>query len=181
MQKKIRRRFVAARYTSLLAGVLFLTVSCLGLTSLISAQDLGPNATEQEVHMVKNIQNVPQKVIEEGKIPVMVDYEDMDSLGRRMVFNLRERLNKSDLFRLSGYKEKKIKIFITSQEEFQGRPGLCSIYSLVWTFSYGQDVLSNYLDHQVGIVRANALDDLVETLVARTDEISMEYSYLFED
>jgi hypothetical protein len=42
-------------------------------------------------------------------------------------------------------------------------------------------VLSNYLDHQVGIVRANALDDLVETLVARTDEISMEYGYLFED
>jgi len=172
---------VTARYTSLLAGMLCLVVSCLGLSSPTSAQDSGPNATEQEVHMVKNVQNVPQKVIEEGKIPVMVDYEDMDSLGRRMVFSLRERLNKSDLFRLSGYKEKKLKIFIASQEEFQGRPGLSSIYSLVWTFSYGQDVLSNYLDHQVGIIRGNALDELVETLVARTDEISMEYGYLFED
>ncbi|MFW6142863.1 MAG: hypothetical protein ACOC39_01365, partial [Desulfovermiculus sp.] len=120
-------------------------------------------------------------VIEQGKIPVMVEYEDMDSLGRRMVFSLRERLSSSDLFRLSGYKERKLKLFISSQDEFQGRPGLSSVYSLVWTYSYGEDVLSNYLDHQVGIIKANALDKLVETIVARTDEISMEYGYLFED
>jgi hypothetical protein len=33
----------------------------------------------------------------------------------------------------------------------------------------------------VGIIKANALEELVETIVARTDEISMEYGYLFED
>lgn len=164
--------------------VLLQTILCvLGWAALAPAQESSPNpnATSEEVHMVKNVQDVPQEVMQEGKIPIMVVYEDMDSLGRRMVFNLRERLNKSALFRLSGYKERKLKLFVSSQEEFQGRPGLSSIYSLVWTYSYGEDVLSNYLEHQVGIIRANALDELVETLVARTDEISMQYSYLFEE
>lgn len=163
--------------------ILYLTGILCGMTHLSAAQDppKEPNATSEEVHMVKNVQDVPQEVIKEGKIPVMVVYEDMDSLGRRMVFTLRERLNSSDLFRLSGYKERKLKLFISSQEEFQGRPGLSSIYSLVWTYSYGEDVLSNYLEQQVGIIRSNALDELVETLVARTDEISMQYSYLFEE
>ncbi|MFO7875831.1 MAG: hypothetical protein R6U55_04530 [Desulfovermiculus sp.] len=163
-------------------ALLFLYVF-LGLAPLAGAQESAeePNATSEEVQMVKNVQDVPQEVIQEGKIPVMVEYEDMDSLGRRMVFSLRERLSRSDLFRLSGYKERKLKLFISSQDEFQGRPGLSSVYSVVWTYSYGEDVLSNYLDHQVGIIKANALEELVETIVARTDEISMEYSYLFED
>lgn len=155
----------------------------LGLAPLAGAQESPekPNATSEEVQMVKNVQDVPEEVIQEGKIPVMVEYEDMDSLGRRMVFSLRERLSRSDLFRLSGYKERKLKLFISSQDEFQGRPGLSSVYSLVWAYSYGEDVLSNYLEHQVGIIKANALEELVETIVARTDEISMEYGYLFED
>ena len=150
----------------------------------VLAQEAQPetNATPPEdVEMVKSVQDVPQAVAQEGKIPVMDVYQDMDSLGRRLVFNLRERFNTSDLFRLSGYKERKLKIYISSQEEFQARPGLSSIYSLVWTYSYGEDVLSNYLAHQVGIIKSNAVQDLVETLVARTDEISMQYSYLFEE
>ncbi|MDZ7761969.1 MAG: hypothetical protein U5L00_17160 [Desulfovermiculus sp.] len=163
--------------------ILYLIGLVFGLSHLAAAQEppKEPNATSEEVQMTKNIQDVPQEIIKEGKIPVMVVYENMDSLGRRMVFNLRERLNKSDLFRLSGYKERKLKLFVSSQEEFEGRPGLSSIYTLVWTYSYGEDVLSNYLEHQVGIIRSNALEELVETLVARTDEISMQYSYLFEE
>ena len=166
-------------------GCMLSLLLCLFCQGGLWAQEQQPqeaNATSSEgVHMVKNIQDVPQEVVKEGKIPVMVVYQDMDSLGRRMVFQLRERLSRSDLFRLSGYKERKIKIFVSSQEEFQGRPGLSSIYTLVWTYSYGEDVLSNYLQHQVGIVKSNAIEDLVETLVARTDEISMQYSYLFEE
>ena len=138
-------------------------------------------AQEKEVEMVKKTQNAPQDLILTGKIPVMVVHEGMDSLGRRVVFNLRERFNASDLFRLSGYKEKKIKLIITSQEEFKDRPGLSSIYSIVWTYSYGEDVLSNFLQSEVGIISANSISDLAETLAARTDEIYYDYSYLFED
>ncbi|MCF8104876.1 MAG: hypothetical protein K9K64_05295 [Desulfohalobiaceae bacterium] len=134
-----------------------------------------------DLEMLKDVQDVPQEVQKGGKIPVMVVYDDMDSLGRRLVFNLRERFNKSGMFRLSGYKEKKIKLIIVSQEEFQDRPGLSSIYSLVWTYSYAEDVLSTYLDNQVGIIEAGQLQEVAETIAARTDEIFLQYSYLFEE
>ncbi|MFW6055573.1 MAG: hypothetical protein ACOC9D_06670 [Thermodesulfobacteriota bacterium] len=134
-----------------------------------------------DLEMLKDVQDVPQEVQKGGKIPVMVVYDDMDSLGRRLVFNLRERFNKSGMFRLSGYKEKKIKLIIASQEEFQDRPGLSSVYSLVWTYSYAEDVLSTYLDNQVGIVEAGQLQEVAETIAARTDEIYVQYSYLFEE
>ncbi len=134
-----------------------------------------------DMEMLKDVQNVPQELKKGGKIPVMVVYEDMDSLGRRLVFNLRERFNKSGMFRLSGYKEKKIKLVIETQDEFQGRPGLCSIYSLVWTYSFAEDVLSTYLESEVGIIRRDQLEQIAENIAARTDEIFVEYSYLFEE
>lgn len=133
------------------------------------------------MEMLKDVQDVPQELQKGGKIPVMVVYQDMDSLGRRLVFNLRERFNKSGMFRLSGYKEKKIKLIIASQDEFKGRPGLSSIYSLVWAYSYAEDVLSTYLGNQVGVIEAGRLQEVAETIAARTDEIFMQYSYLFEE
>jgi hypothetical protein len=136
---------------------------------------------EKAPEVIRQGQQVPEEVAQAGKVPVMVEYQDMDSLGRRLVFTLRERFNKSDLFRLSGYQEEKIKIIISSQEEFPSRPGLGSIYSIVWNFSYGQDVLDNYLQAEVGQVSSQNLKDLAEDLAAKTDRIYTEYSYLFEE
>ncbi|MFP4630152.1 MAG: hypothetical protein ACLFMQ_05430 [Desulfohalobiaceae bacterium] len=136
---------------------------------------------EKKPEVTREGQQVPEEVAETGKVPVMVEYQDLDSLGRRLVFNIRERFNSSDLFRLSGYQEQKLKIVISSQEEFPSRPGLSSIYSIVWTFSYGEDVLDNYLQTEVGQISSQGLRDLAEDLVAKTDRIYSEYSYLFEE
>lgn len=162
---------------------LFFAFTCVCLLLPVS-QIRAENATTSppiDMEMLKDVQNVPQELKKGGKIPVMVVYEDMDSLGRRLVFNLRERFNKSGMFRLSGYKEKKIKLVIATQDEFQGRPGLCSIYSLVWTYSFAEDVLSTYLENEVGIIRGDRLEQIAESIAARTDEIFVQYSYLFEE
>ena len=114
---------------------LLFAFTCVCLLLPVS-QIRAENATTSppiDMEMLKDVQNVPQELKKGGKIPVMVVYEDMDSLGRRLVFNLRERFNKSGMFRLSGYKEKKIKLVIATPDEFQGRPGLCSTSSLLWT------------------------------------------------
>ncbi len=172
---KVNPRPALTALTILLLALLTWTGTALG------QQNETASSQEKEVEVVKKTQNAPEDLILTGKIPVMVVHKGMDSLGRRVVFNLRERFNGSDLFRLSGYKEKKIKLILSSQEEFRNRPGLSSIYSIVWTYSYGEDVLSNYLQSEVGIISANSISDLAETLAARTDEIYYNYSYLFEE
>lgn len=162
---------------------------CLFLMSMIGAGWLQAVAQEnrtvpqKNVEQMKKSQKAPQELVKSDKVPVMVIYNNkgMDSLGRRLVFTMRERFNKSDLFRLSGYDEQKIRIVIRSQEEFEGRPGLSSVYSIVWNFSYGKDVLSSYLSSRVGFVAHDAIQDQAESLVARTDEIFTQYSYLFEE
>lgn len=138
---------------------------------------------QRNVEQMKRSQKAPEELVKSDKIPVMVIYNNnnMDSLGRRLVFTMRERFNKSELFRLSGYDEQKIRIVVKSAEEFQGRPGLSSVYSIVWNFSYGKDVLSSYLSSQVGFVPHDGITDKAESLVARTDEIYTQYSYLFEE
>ncbi len=167
------------RPTTTLIFLIPLLFFLLPLSVVTAQNETGSPPIDQE--MLKDVQDVPQELQKGGKIPVMVVYQDMDSLGRRLVFNLRERFNKSGMFRLSGYKEKKIKLIIASQDEFKGRPGLSSIYSLVWTYSYAEDVLGTYLDTQVGIIEAGHLQEIAETIAARTDEIFLQYSYLFEE
>ncbi len=145
------------------------------------AENNKTSTQKDDIEMIKSSKEAPKELLKSDKIPIMVIYQDMDSLGRRLIFNLRERFNKSNLFRLSGYNEKKIKIVISSKDEFQGRAGLSSIYCVVWTFSYGEDMLSNYLDSQVGFIEHNAIKKLAEVLASKTDEISTQYAYLFEE
>ncbi len=142
---------------------------------------LNRTSPEQGIEIIKQDKNAPQEVKEKGKIPVMIVYKEKESLGRRLIFTMRERFNSSEIFRLSGYNEKKIKIIVSTKEEFPSRPGLCSIYSIVWNFSYGQDLLSNYLTNKVGIISGKSMKELAESLVAQTDKIYLQYSYLFEE
>jgi hypothetical protein len=136
---------------------------------------------KEEPEVVKKYKNAPQELVKGDKVPVMIVHNDTDSLGRRLIFTMRERLNTSDIFRLSGYNEKKLKIFISTQNEFKGRPGMSSIYAAAWAFSYGENLLSNFLESETGIIESQAMDAQAENLVARTYEIYSQYSYLFEE
>lgn len=165
-------------------SILFIILLGFSLDPVLSsAQNTTQNKTlaPKEIEFVKQYKNAPQEVKKKGRIPVMIVYKDKDSLGRRLIFTMRERFNISKIFRLSGYNEKKIKIVISTQEEFPARSGLSSIYSIVWTFSYEQDLLSNFLSNQVGIINSQNLEELAESLVAQTDKIYLQYSYLFEE
>jgi len=160
--------------------ILFAVFLCLLVWPIAATAQ---NATEQSPRLqdTPTPPKTPQREVQSEKMPVNIQYEEGDNLGRRLVLNLRERFDKSRLFRLASGSERTIQIILTTREEFQGRPGLSSVYSAVWTFSYGEDVLSNYLEGQLGFVRPGEVVELAETLVARTDEVAAQYSYLFED
>ena len=131
-----------------------------------------PNAT---------LPSTPVASGEKDRVPIRVTHENTDQLGRQLVFHMRERFSSSELFRLSEESEEKILIRVGSQVEFQGRQGLSSVYAVIWTFSYGRDVLSNYLESDTGIVTKNRVKAEAEDLVARTYEVYNRYSYLMEE
>ncbi len=173
--------FIAKRYCILKLALLLLLSLLCGSAVAQNNTTAPQKEKKEEPEVVKKYKNAPQELVRGDKVPVMIVHNDTDSLGRRLIFTMRERLNKSDLFRLSGYNEKKLKIFITTQNEFKGRPGLSSIYAAAWSFSYGENLLSNFLESETGVIESNALEAQAENLVARTYEIYSQYSYLFEE
>ena len=98
----------------------------------------------------------------------------------RLALAIKEYLINSKIFKLSNANEKKIKIFIKTKEEFPKRPGLGSIYCVVWTYSASEDVLPLYLESIVGTVDFNQIKSVAEVIIYKTDEITSQYSYLFE-
>ena len=134
------------------------------------------NATDpaEEGHVDKTSSNA------EG-VPIQIRHENTDRVGRRLVFHMRERFSQSNLFRLTDSEEKKIILYVKSQKEFPGRPGISSIYAATWAFSYGGDVLSNYLQSRTGIAGTENLGDTAEEFVASTFEVYSRYSYLFQE
>ena len=148
----------------------------------LQAQNATAPAARQDNASNQTLERLAVRTAKEsGRTPIQIRHENTDRVGRRLVFHMRERFNESGLFRLSDREEEKIVLHVKTRTEFPDRPGISSIYALTWTFSYGGDVLSNYLRSRTGIAGSEALKSLAEELAAQTQEISTRYSYLFEE
>ena len=115
--------------------------------------------------------------------PLSVQHEGTDSIGSRLAMRLKERFNQSNLFILNNDEEKdepKIVLMITTLSEFSTRPGIGSVYSVCWVFKQGKGYLPFLLKHSTGVVSAEDLDALVESLLERTDGIASRYTNLWK-
>lgn len=115
-----------------------------------------------------------------NSVVVFVDHEGEDSVGAKLSFMLKETFNTSSLFNLSESKEPKLWVLLSSAPEFSSRPGMGSVYSVVWVFSQGEGTLRLYLAREVGTVTADEVPALVSKLSERTYGIAQKYGYLFQ-
>ncbi len=137
-----------------------------------------PSSESEKIKKETPNRSVPQKI--DLRYPVSIVYSGQDSIGMRLVLEMKEYLMKSKIFRLSTKDEKKIKIFLNTKDEFPARPGLGSVYSVVWCYSPSEDVLSTYLDSCVGVINFNQIKSTAEVIISKTDEVISQFSYLFE-
>lgn len=112
--------------------------------------------------------------------PVAVVHGDVDQLGTRLAFRLKEIFNDSGLFALTSRDERKLKVVVTTRPEFPGRPQVGSVYAAVWIFSSGENVLTHYLACKAGTVDTTTVDATAEALAATTAAVAEQYAYLFE-
>ena len=112
--------------------------------------------------------------------PISVELEGTDSTGSRLGMRLKEAFNASNLFLLTEKDAPKMRLLVTTQPEFPGRPAVGSVYSLCWTFSQGQGYLAFLLGREVGTVSPEEIDGLVARIVERTDGLGVKYADLFK-
>ncbi|MFW6243847.1 MAG: hypothetical protein ACOC15_01765 [Desulfovibrionales bacterium] len=127
------------------------------------------------------IRDVPETSVGRPPLPVRIEHTGVDQLGIRLAYAMRETFNRSGLFRLSQQNQQSLRVLLTTRNEFTDRPGLSSVFSVVWLFSTGEGVLSHYLNSEVGFVSPDEVQAQAEVLVARTDSVASSYVYLFED
>lgn len=151
----------------MLMGLMVVAQPCM-------AQDANQTALPSQ------LRDAPKEPIDRLVIPVRIEHRGTDALGIRLALQLRERFNRSSLFRLSSDGERTIKLLVTTRDEFTGRPELSSIYSVTWLFSTGDGVLSHYLEQHLDLITQGTIASQAEVLVARTDTVAGNYGYLFE-
>lgn len=111
--------------------------------------------------------------------PIAVMHEGTDTLGAKLTYQIKEIFNSGTLFNLNDKDVPKLQMFISTSSEFPSRPGVGSVYSVVWVYSERSTVLSNYLAHESGVVSGDNLSDLADKLAARTSGLAAKHAYIF--
>ena len=136
-------------------------------------------AAQQQPASAKPVADKPVIPEADRTTAVMVEHEGTDNLGAKLAFQLKGAYNSSSLFTLSEKDVPKLKVFISTVEEFPSRPNIASAYSIVWAFSQAEGTLSFLLAREVGLMTAEGLDALVIKTAEQTDGIAAKYGYLF--
>ena len=160
------------RKASIFATVAALLFLGVGVTQLFAQEPKAPS---------REIPDAPLEHKTGRSTTVAVDHQGSDEVGVRLAFHMKEILNKATLFELAaGDGKKKIKVELFTKEEFEGRPGLGSVYGVVWLYSEGEGSLSYYLAGRVGVADAARVREAAEALVAETQGVAVRYSYLLD-
>ncbi|MEZ0575740.1 hypothetical protein [Halodesulfovibrio aestuarii] len=112
--------------------------------------------------------------------PIFIGQQGADNLGSMLAFELKSACNTSSLFKMTNEDVPKITVMITTMSEFSDRPKIGSVYSIVWVFSEDANNLKYYLAQDTGIVTADNVTMLATSIANKTDQIALQYGYLFE-
>lgn len=122
-----------------------------------------------------------REVPDKERVPVFVETVGDDPLGQRLALELREALRTSAGFKLAKAGDKALRVRLLAVPEFKDRPQLGSAFAVTWLFSEGGNVLSYYLESELGLLDESRLKAEAQALIARTDELAGRFAYLFAE
>ncbi len=115
----------------------------------------------------------------ERRTPVVVEFEGNDNIGVSLSSTLQKKINSSNP--ANPAREAKFRILLSTAEEFPSRPGVGSVYAVVWTLSLSEGSMEYYLVRDLGIVTPDTVDEVADRIVSRTDGVVARYGYLDRD
>ena len=118
--------------------------------------------------------DAPRKV--ERRTPVGVEFEGNDSIGAALFASLQKKINVNNP--ANPQREAKFRILLSTAAEFPSRPGVGSVYAVVWTLALSEGSMEYYLVRDLGIVTPDTVDEVADRIVSRTEGVSARYGYL---
>lgn len=106
-------------------------------------------------------------------MPIMVEHTGSDTLGKRLVYELKEEIKKSESMKLSLKDELGIMVSIVTINSNKENTGNQTIYSIVWTWNVpAKHIFPYYLTSSVGYCGSYVINETAKDLVASTYEQS---------
>lgn len=112
----------------------------------------------------------------ERRTPVVVEFEGNDAIGVTLFSRLQAKINSANP--ANPAREAKFRILLSTAAEFPSRPGVGSVYAVVWTLALSEGSMEYYLVRDLGIVTPDTVDEVADRIVSRTEGVSARYGYL---
>ena len=93
-----------------------------------------------------------------------------DTVGRRLVYEVKEELRDSSAFNLVEPSENTIMLLINTMPRNESNPSAATIYSITWVFP-DESGFSYFLDGKIGHVRSDLIKVHAQDIVASTDGV----------
>ncbi len=155
----------------------FLVLLVISISGVAYAQD---KRTVPDSKAKPEVSQPVEKQDKKDGIAVVIEHVGNDELGGTLALKVKEKFRTSVLFQLVDKSKKSIRIKVVSRSEFNERPAIGSVYTVIWTFAESEGVVPFYLAEDLGLVTFQNIGSIAAKLVNRTDKIAEEYKYLFE-
>ncbi|WP_072264102.1 hypothetical protein [Candidatus Kryptobacter tengchongensis] len=118
------------------------------------------------------------------QVEVVDNAEDM--VGRRLVYHVKEKFRKSEMFNLPiAPKGLRFRILIYTMDRFKGDNWLSNIstmYSVIWLLYDDERMLFPiYLKSTLGFAGSDVVESAAEGIVANTDKVVSEFEELLRE
>lgn len=119
-------------------------------------------------------------VFSEDKVPVFIDGQSKDDLGRKLIYNVKQEIGKSKTLMLRKDKDTPsiwVSI-VTLDPHINGTKDLSSLYGVAWIADIGTK--ESIINHAIGICGKNVIKDVAERIVVDTDGYIKTFKALSE-
>ena len=116
---------------------------------------------------------------QERRTPVIVEFEGNDALGTSLFNRLQEKVISGNP--ANPTREARFRLLLSTSAEFPSRPGVGSVYAVVWTLALTEGSMEYYLVRDIGIVTPENIDSEVNRILSRTEGVAARYGYLDRD
>ena len=103
-------------------------------------------------------------------VPVAVDATSADSVGKRLMYRIKEEINASSSMHVTLGDEAGLGLGIVTLEGDHDSPGNYTTYSVTWTWVNPEQPWPYYLASSVGVCGTSRVDEVAEGIVADTQE-----------
>ena len=112
----------------------------------------------------------------ERRTPVVVEFEGNDSIGASLFADLQKKISATNPQKPA--REAKFRLLLSTSSEFPSRPGVGSVYAVVWVLALSEGSMEYYLVRDLGIVTPDSINEVADRIISRTDGVAARYGYL---